>query len=260
MTKPRRIHVTFGESAAYSLRLAFGRLGIRERIVCLADRLELGPIAPVNTRRRARWLANELGHPAYGYYATLKERARRATSDPRATVVAWYGRNSNEEITGFLELLWRRRKAPTYALDVVDIDLGERPRAYAFSAIPDATFVELGFVDRPRLVDADAIAAARDQWRALRSENAPLRVVGPDGLVSALRTFFDERIVERTPDTWVSAARVVGDVLGYDAPYHNGNDSFLFMRILTLIDAGALEAQGDFRTFRTTYLRRPVRR
>jgi len=88
-----------------------------------------------------------------------------------------------------------------------------------------------------RQFTAQEAAEARLQWRRLRAENAPFRVVTPAGLASAPIDYFDQLLMERVTSEWRKVARVVGDTMGLDI--------VLLRRVMALIDEGKLLAEGD---------------
>jgi Protein of unknown function len=50
-------------------------------------------------------------------------------------------------------------------------------------------------------------------WRQLRIENAPLRVIDGDELVSAPLSFFDSLLMSYVTDNWQKVARIVGNTM-----------------------------------------------
>ena len=50
----------------------------------------------------------------------------------------------------------------------------------------------------------------RNDWRRLRAENAPLRLVDGDKLVSAPITHFDDLVLSFVDADWKKGARIVG--------------------------------------------------
>jgi hypothetical protein len=87
---------------------------------------------------------------------------------------------------------------------------------------------------------------ARRQWRRLKAESAPFRIVTPEGLASAPLDHFDPLLMERVTGQWRKVARVVGDAMGYNSePYIQVGDIMLRARVIALIDEGKLLADGD---------------
>ena len=95
-------------------------------------------------------------------------------------------------------------------------------------------------------VTAQQAAEARRQWRRLKTENAPFRVVTPAGLVSAPVDHFDHLLMERVTSEWRKVARVIGDTMGLSpGAYYQVGDMMLLARVMALIGEGKLLAEGD---------------
>src|SRR5687768_7057377 len=60
MTDACRRHITFGYSAAMSLKMALATLGLEEPVAILADDFSMGPIDPGDPDQRAQWERDEL--------------------------------------------------------------------------------------------------------------------------------------------------------------------------------------------------------
>jgi Protein of unknown function len=85
-----------------------------------------------------------------------------------------------------------------------------------------------------------------DRWRQLRSENAPLRVIDGDQLISAPISFFDSVLLSRVTNAWRKVARVVGEALAFqmdDCIFQTG-DIFLAARVNALVESGRVEIRG----------------
>ena len=65
------------------------------------------------------------------------------------------------------------------------------------------------------------------------------------GLVSAPISYFDELILACIPNEWRFSARVIGEAMSRtNEPFHQcGSDSFLFERLLRLMDDGVVEGR-----------------
>jgi hypothetical protein len=88
----------------------------------------------------------------------------------------------------------------------------------------------------------------RDIWQELRSESAPLRVVGGDQLVSAPISFFDSKLISYVTDDWQKVARAVGQALAsqIDDCIIQAGDLLLVARVAALVESGRLEIRGEF--------------
>lgn len=218
------MHVTFTPSGAGSLRQALARLGRSEwgeRVVCLDDDLAIGPLS--SPEARARWMEDELGETPAPEVDAARAAAWAEATSPGCTVVAWWSRRSAQEHAGFLELLCRRGGSPLRSVEVSDVEPW-------FAYLSAERIVAMDLVGRAVPVAPDEAAAWRATWQRLRAEDAPL---------------------------WQSGARVIGGALeaSQDAAGH-ANYQFLWSRVQELVDAGVLEAKGDFESFQTTWVRR----
>jgi Protein of unknown function len=87
---------------------------------------------------------------------------------------------------------------------------------------------------------------SRQRWQRLRSENAPFRIVTEMGLVSTSIEYFDPLLLAQATPEWQTAARIVGNTMGYNSdPYFQVGDLMLQARIVALVHAGRLLADGD---------------
>jgi hypothetical protein len=98
-------------------------------------------------------------------------------------------------------------------------------------------------------------------WARLRAENAPLRVISSQGLVSAPITFFDPVLLSCATDKWQRVARIVGEALVKDM--EDGllqyGDLLLSARVQALVEAGGLESSGDLRDIQRCEVRLRLR-
>jgi hypothetical protein len=254
------LHVVFTESGAAGLREALAASGRDDVVVCLADNLSFGPIDPPNPELRTIWVEKELGFTGWpptpeddgdnGWEdVSVKARAFWNKSlSPRHRKLAWLSRRSAMEYAGFLEWLWQLDGAPCEVIDLTDVEISNRPRRRPMSVgvlSPDGIrsnrlwdlAAPLQMSDRGRYLDL---------WRQLRSENAPLRVIDGDKLVSAPMTFFDQLLLSKAKTKWLKVAKVVGDALTDPTmgDVLQTGDVVLTARIDSLVRNHALELQG----------------
>src|SRR5260370_36118279 len=93
--------------------------------------------------------------------------------------------------------------------DIVDVTSARSP---AVSLVLTDRLRALLGPERP--VTAQEREEASRQWRRLRVENAPFRVVTPKGLVSAPVAHFDALLIERATPEWRKLGAVVGGTVG----------------------------------------------
>lgn len=246
----KTLHLAPGMSAGGSLIQAVRLAGLDDEVLRFQDDLGCGPIEPYTPAARAAWWSE-----VYSDFDVAKEEAalagfweRVATTDAR--VVVWFGRNSASELAFFLACADRLGDRP---YDIMDVQLpmvrpeggGDRYPGRHMAAVIEEDLRTLFGTERP--ITTAEREDARRQWRKLQGENAPFRVVTEDGLVSAPIDFFDEWILnEAAAEEWRSAARIIGNVLGYHGdPYRQTGDMMLRVRLVALVDEGKLVAHGD---------------
>jgi hypothetical protein len=79
--------------------------------------------------------------------------------------------------------------------------------------------------------------------RRLQAENAPFRIATEDGLISAPADHFDASLLKWASQEWQSIRRIVGSTMVYDdSSYIQVGDLMLLVRIVALVDRGALAA------------------
>lgn len=247
----QRLHVTFGQSAAHSLRLALKRLNVLEEVAPLIDDFTMGPLDPGDAEQRAAWEREELydDDPIATSEDTL-EFANRISNWPGRLIV-WMSSRSARELCGLHELLWRLPNANLHLIDVATVEFGPTSPyddGRDFAIMRDERIVELGLIDTAKPVGDVARASYRNRWQQLREENAPLRVLNDNGLVSVPIDYFDERLRRLVTDDWQLGARIVGNLLGdlSRGRYREfSSDIFLFERLFRLLDTDELEGQPD---------------
>lgn len=245
-----RLHIAPGDSAGGSLEKALELAGRSEPVLRFRDDLSCGPIDPAEPAVRQAWWETMYESPEVE--GELKEFWHRiAATEER--LVFWFARHSASELANFLSFADRMERRTFDIVDVTgfqwsftrrDGTPGSGGPAQAASLIPETYLVALIDSERP-FADREKDEAIR-HWRKLRSENAPLRVVTPEGLASAPVDHFDPILLESASREWQRTARVVGEALArtYE-PYYQVGDLVLLARVVALVEAGKLIAEGD---------------
>jgi len=221
----------------------------KEKVATFPDNLSFGPIEPGDAAGREAWADEILRIPRSE--SVLMARALTAfwktvlmTSARRILLVT---RREACEYAAFLKWLWRLDERPFEVVDVTEVEVsyanGQRQRLRSLGEMPPQAFVENALWDRAAPLDGAARKRYRLMWQKLRQENAPLRVVAGDDLVSAPITVFDERVLRGVTVEWRKVAYVVANAM--TSSEGHASDRVLHARVRTLVAAGRLEARGD---------------
>lgn len=235
------LHVTFSASAKVSLAQALDRLGRKDEILPLVDHLGAGPIDPGTFEERRQWMDEELGIEWDEWEAEHVPAFWERVATTRVPILAWMSSRDADELCGFHELLWRVKEAPVSVVDAAAMEL-------SFSMIRSDAMIDRKLYERVARVTDDERARHAAVWQRLRAENAALRVVTSEGLVSAPVTYFDETIASFVTGDWQKCIKVVGAALaelwahGHRPP---GGDNFVFSRLLALMDDETIEGVSD---------------
>lgn len=257
------LHVLFSPSAAGSLKFAFGQIGHSERVIGQYDDLAFGPIDG-RIEERLEWLDKEL---AYDDYAEVLKHdavfwAEAASQD--VCPVVWINLRCAREYAGFLEFLWRVPHADFRIVDITNVvfSVGRTIIAHSLGEVAPEQIIGAQLINRQASLTPAEIENYKAAWRRLRIENAPLRIVGTEGLTSAPINYFDDEISSFVPDDWTKCARVIGEVLRKQCadPFRQTDDMLLWSRLRKLCEAGAFESRGDLSEMRHSEVRRNTRR
>lgn len=246
----RTLHIAPSHSAGGSLRQAIRGAGRNEEVLFFRDDLSCGPIDSEDQAARVAWWTRF--HDDWETEAAPLKAFwdRVATTDDR--LVVWFGRHSALELAFFLAWADRLDERSYSIIDVTGLRLPfHRPDGSpalsqptpAVSIMPEYQLRSL--LGSERQVTPQEAEEARLQWRRLRAENAPFRVVTSVGLVSAPVDHFDPLLMERVTTEWRMVARVIGDTMGLNSePYFQVGDIMLLARVIALIGEGKLLAEG----------------
>jgi Protein of unknown function/Domain of unknown function (DUF1835) len=249
MSQPT-LHVAFTSSGAESLRQALMDAARDDQVIACFDNLSFGPINPPDSSLRASWVQDELGWTGWGEAAPEPERFWHEALSPDHRKVAWLSRRSAMEYAGFLEWLWRLGDDLCEIVDLTDLKVfrGQMPATLVVSLgiVSPKQINDNRLFDQAKTLPATARNEYQSLWRQLRAENAPLRVLADDTLVSAPISFFDPLVMSHVTDEWRKVARVVGHALcsQMDDQIFQTGDLFLAARVNALVEAGRLELQG----------------
>lgn len=241
-------HVASHPSFAGNLVGCLHKAGKNDDVLGFPDDLSAGPIASDDAQVRAEWWDNIADWP---YYDAISAFWRDLAAGP--PLVVWFGRSYARDQCLYLALSDRLPDRIVGIGDVSTISVQyewvdgttiDIPPPKNVHGVPGDVLSSLtSLTVRPDPVE---IAANAQRWRELKAENAPFRVVSDGALVSKPATYFDNIILEAAASEWRRTIRVIADALGdvRDA-FHFVNDQVLLSRLVTLVESGALEADGD---------------
>jgi hypothetical protein len=244
------VHIAFTPLGAENLRGALRNAGRDDRVIGLSDDLRFGPIDSDDLSRRAKWIKNELGLTGWGDIAAESEWFWQQALSFDHRMVAWLSRRSAREYAGFLEWLWRRGDQRCEIVDLTDLQLPQFSEHGSVTA-PVADLAQIVFeeiydddlFERTEVLSTTTHRKYQALWQQLRDENAALRILKSDALVSSPISFFDQALMSQASKNWRKVARVVGMTLHSEAEGH-ASDLFLAARVNALVASGHLERQG----------------
>jgi hypothetical protein len=250
------VHVVFTPSGAGCLVQALRKAGRDDQVIACFDDMSFGPINPADPFVRAEWVEKELGRTGWHEVSARSERVWGETRFPDNRKVAWLSRRSAMEYAGFLEWLWRLGDAPCEVVDLTEVKISYPPEHGP--PRPPALAMTLGMLhpdtirynklwDLAEPLQMTARERYLNLWRQLRSENAPLRVIDGDQLVSAPISFFDSILMSHVNENWQKVARVVGHALAsqMDDRVIQTGDIVLAARVDALEGGGLLEVRSE---------------
>lgn len=255
----KTLHVAPGHSAAVSLRQALRAAGSDEEVLPCPDDFSCGSVS--SPEARAAWWKELFDEPEAPGLLRLFWQTLDAWD---GRLVLWFGRGSAWDLC-FLHLLADNLPdRPLFAVDVTGLQYpvtfrdGRRmmlePTKTVSCVVPDQLQKLLG---TERELGQEERAALRTRWQRLAREDAPFRVVGDAGLISAPVDHFDQVLLDAASPGWRKLARVVGDAMADERSLCQVGDLMLQARAVALVEQGRLLAKGDPWEMRACEVRLP---
>jgi len=178
--------------------------------------------------------------------------------------IAWVARRMAYEYCGFLEWLRQLGDAPCEIVDLHDLSFDwhksdgtvDRAQVPSVGLIHPEHIRDNAFWDLARPLSARERQSYLALWDKLRAENAPLRVMNGDTLVSAPISYYDDLVLADTEENFRKVARIVGSALGWGRHTPKANLYVFHARVNKLVQAGVLEAKGNTAQMRYSEVRR----
>lgn len=257
----KTLHIAPGVPAGGSLIRAIRDAGLEEQVLPFPDDLSCGPIARDEPSARAAWW--DQFYDASNLTAMLGEFWERVTTSDHRLVV-WFGRHSASELAFFLTSTDRLGERPYDIVDVTSRRLSVRRGDGSSSNLisqgvgltpADALQSLLG---SERTITPEERETSRQHWRRLKTENAPFRIITEAGLASASIDHFDSSLLQQASTEWKKVALIVGYTMVQNGePYIQVGDLMLLARVVALVEAGKLLADGDPREMQSCRVRLP---
>ena len=257
-TLRKTLHVVFGLSAAGSVREAVKRADLSDKVVGLVDDFSFGPTDSLDIKARQTFVEDVL---RYDFDDDDTRKMRKAfwqkSLNSKKRRIVWLSRWSTMEYCNFLAWLEQNGDAPFELVDLTDTQLpGWRDPSImepvmCTSLVGSDQFVRYRLWDRATPFTERQRREAMQLWGRLRGEDAPLRVIKPEGLVSGPLDYFDADLLRHIGEDWTGAGHVVGQVMGAmaDDTFREGGiyqcgDLVLFSRVRAMVEMGVLEKKG----------------
>ncbi len=245
------LHFVFTPSGAGCLLQALRKAGRSDPVITTYDDLSFGPIGSSDPHVRAKWVAEELGALDWIDLCTDYQQLSDDVRTPSTRKIVWLTRRSAKEYAGFLDWLSRFGDAPCEVVDLSEVTVPDSSKQSPRLALSIA-MLHPDIICREQLWDlAEPLRETsrkryQDLWRKLVLENASLRILDGDTLVSAPISFFDCRLTSQVTDKWQNAMRVVGKTLvsGPNEWVIEFGDTFVIGRLMALVKSGHLDFQG----------------
>ena len=250
------LHFVFTVSGAGCLIRALREAGRDDEVIASFDEMNFGPIDPADSSLRTKWVENEFGRTDWMSFTGKSERSWDESLFPNNRKIAWFSRRSAKEYAGFLEWLWRLGEAPCEVVDMTDVEVSYRPEqgpprspvlAMSIAMLSHHTICKNKFWDLAETLKAGARQRYHELWRQLRSENAALRVIDGDKLVSAPITFFDAKLLSHAKPDWQKVSNIFAQMLFSDADEKviQTDQMLVAARINAMAASGILEIRGE---------------
>jgi hypothetical protein len=261
-------HIVFSDSGARVLEEALRESGREDQVISFPDDLGVGPINPPDSASRDEWVRREFAIAADEWHWPIEEADRfwEAALSTTSRHIVWVSRRVVREYAGFLEFIRRAGDEPYDVVDLTDIPTHPKAcgddwtlRPLALSDLYNRPEEVLGFLGNAMPLTAVQRDNYQLLWERLRLEDAPLRVITDDGLISAPLSYFDDLLVSCTIAEWRKVARVLAEALfkSWEGGFFNVNEVVLAARVRALAAAGRVEGRGDLFRIRHSEIRLP---
>ncbi|OZF26026.1 hypothetical protein CH295_25645 [Rhodococcus sp. 14-2483-1-2] len=250
-------HIAPSFSAGVAIRAALSDAGTEGTILINDDDLSCGPIdSAALYRNQFRWMVSYVdvsdGHSSHTGWLPADGLRNALSADAEARPILWVSRTSAQEMIFQLHFASLATDFPWSVIDVPGVrGDGSSDRASHGSAgssaaesVADSHPSRLrSLLGTEQPVSRHDVKEMVERWSKLQAENAPLRVLTDDGLLSVSADYFDKALIEHTSATAPTPmARVIADTMG-SQPFPVA-DHVLHRRLIALVENGTMTAEG----------------
>lgn len=238
------LHITSGHSAAGVLRQCLRERALYDKVERSAGLLTYGPMpkdfSEKELMKRAQYLDAQFRCGATILYAEIGCLIKH-DFDKYDKTVLWHGDNVEEQL--LLYMLCSFIKKELYQADITALyelfphfkNTG-RPLSLGSCSSENARIM----YDKIEPISPGLKQKYSQRWNYWSKSESPLRIMCDNTILEADEDYFDDFILSKCSCEYQSAARVIGEVLGYTDQLIG--DQFLHMRIVELIRKGKITA------------------
>jgi Domain of unknown function (DUF1835)/Protein of unknown function len=247
------LHLTNGDVAAESLRIALRQAGRNDRVQALRDDLAVGPLLGSDTAPylRAEFWQRVLGDARRDCVREFDEQAdvlAEIAAQP-SPVIVWHAQSAGDQLM-LRRVCYHLRDCPQ-RLHEVRLTIGALTGSGAPRRADHATSIGMFAPDllKARLADAAPIPLLRIgrlavEWQTLKQANAEIRRWHDNMFASGSYAQLDAIILEHAASSWQPAARVAAKLMTADTGLLV-SDVIALWRLRELAASGRLRLRGD---------------
>lgn len=241
------LHVLFSPSAAVTLKEALLMADRPDEILCSFDNFSFGPIATDDAGARAEWVEETLGRTGFKEVTDKSATFLARFEAPTAPLTLWLSRRETTTYAGFLWWLSHMGDIPVSIIEAEEL------------IIENAEGM-VKLLDHAVPLSIESRSLYQMRWEQLKIENAPLRVIDGEDLVSAQIDHFDGSLLSHVTFEWQKMSRIVGFTMVdfFDAGVYQTGDLVLGARLANLAETGKLEWRGDLSHMQRCEVRLPA--
>lgn len=258
------IHLTNGDVAAESLRIALRDAGCDDRVHALRDDLAVGPLRGVDDAPdvRADFWERVSADTKRDFLREFREQAGALEHIARgeANLVVWHGESASDQLM-LRRVCYHLRNSPQ-RLNEVRLSIRDLtdPGAWAHSRKDRATSVGM-FAPAAllsRLPDAAPISVLRIsrlalEWQEVKHANGETRRWRDNTFTSGSFAELDALIFEHVNEDWQPAVRVAAELMTAELGFLV-SDSIVLWRFRELAATRRIKLRGDASAWRTLEL------